>query len=543
MEKTLVVGLWGFPGNWYRARYKPVVVDDIKSVDRLSSWTTSRESISAHSTTIVLAKTFRDKGFETHLKIYGLDTLASPPRLDSNKIRKNGDRERADLVDELNRYLNEFAMHDPKSYGDVVERAEMVLKLFVDGYTKLVDDSLSKKLSSISISILPGIGTFDLVYSNTSKRYVYRGSPLNTYAALFLDLVETLEFVDPDIVLLDVSHGINYLPVLGREAVYRCVEFFSSVKRKRVVVAIFNSDPVNEQDQESYIHLIELKQFSAAPIELIRSFAEVLTREFPKLRMLEHEKPSDMLNNVNRYVEEVCEKHIGLLNAIAKASSYGLVLYIAHKLFELDLNLLKSHVENLRNKILEAIKNRNVSRENNTILIKHNFAIPTTIIDLLNAMHLLMEISKNIKTIETTKEDDTTFIEINMLKKLAKDVGLSEIAKTILESEIDNIEKHIATLTKIGIDIDLSKPTPLSAVMELIEKPMKIMLSEETMKNEIQQILDKAKKKKCTIDKRNFYAHAGLERNTVEILTKNNRILIGYSTKCLEKIDNIITKT
>jgi len=534
MEKTLVVGLWGFPGNWYRARYKPVVVDDIKSVDRLSSWTTSRESISAHSTTIVLAKTFRDKGFETHLKIYGLDTLASPPRLDSNKIRKNGDRERADLVDELNRYLNEFAMHDPKSYGDVVERAEMVLKLFVDGYTKLVDDSLSKKLSSISISILPGIGTFDLVYSNTSKRYVYRGSPLNTYAALFLDLVETLEFVDPDIVLLDVSHGINYLPVLGREAVYRCVEFFSSVKRKRVVVAIFNSDPVNEQDQESYIHLIELKQFSAAPIELIRSFAEVLTREFPKLRMLEHEKPSDMLNNVNRYVEEVCEKHIGLLNAIAKASSYGLVLYIAHKLFELDLNLLKSHVENLRNKILEAIKNRNVSRENNTILIKHNFAIPTTIIDLLNAMHLLMEISKNIKTIETTKEDDTTFIEINMLKKLAKDVGLSEIAKTILESEIDNIEKHIATLTKIGIDIDLSKPTPLSAVMELIEKPMK---------NEIQQILDKAKKKKCTIDKRNFYAHAGLERNTVEILTKNNRILIGYSTKCLEKIDNIITKT
>ncbi|MEM0311460.1 MAG: TM1812 family CRISPR-associated protein [Ignisphaera sp.] len=531
---VLVIGLWGYPGGWHRARYIPVVPNDKRCVGKPSCWVPG-EGIDSYSTTIVEAVALKRLGFEIHLRIYGLDTLATPPRPSSGKQpgkAVEGDP-RAKLVEEVGRRVEGSLCSDHIEYNDVVEVARWVLERFTDMYTKEVGEQLAA-----SVSVLPGIGVYRAC--SNLRRFVYRGSPLNTYAALLIDLADALNCVDPDLVVLDISHGVNYLPVLGREAVHKSIRLYSALRGKKVVVAVVNSDPVQEPGQSSHIHLVELRTYEEKPLELFESTVSDLSMEELKPRALERVEPPKEIQELSRVIDYTSKSYTDLMNALTRASSYGLVLYILTRMAGLDLGELERDISSLEGKVKDALYSRSVRLEGDSVTVEHKYAVTPGVVDLLSALRLLKRLREAIKLDFKAWEG---WVELELLEKLGGELGLSRIASKILMYEVQDIEKHVNALETLGVD--LSKPLVYNTIIQVLNMSLEDAIAREKLREVLMEAEHKARSRpeqRCQANERHFYAHAGLERNIVEVKKQNGKIYIRYIPACLELINEIIAK-
>ncbi|MEM0249085.1 MAG: TM1812 family CRISPR-associated protein, partial [Ignisphaera sp.] len=368
-----------------------------------------------------------------------------------------------------------------------------------------------------SVSVLPGIGVYRAC--SNLRRFVYRGSPLNTYAALLIDLADALNCVDPDLVVLDISHGVNYLPVLGREAVHKSIRLYSALRGKKVVVAVVNSDPVQEPGQSSHIHLVELRTYEEKPLELFESTVSDLSMEELKPRALERVEPPKEIQELSKLIDYTSKSYTDLVNALTRASSYGLVLYILTRMAGLDLGELERDISSLEGKVKDALYSRSVRLEGDSVTVEHKYAVTPGVVDLLSALRLLKRLREAIKLDFKAGEG---WVELELLEKLGGELGLSRIASKILMYEVQDIEKHVNALESLEDAIAREKLREV------------LMEAEHKARSRPEQ--------RCQANERHFYAHAGLERNIVEVKKQNEKIYIRYIPACLELVNEIIAK-
>ena len=539
---VLVVGVWGFPGSWLLAGYRSLVPPrDPGRWGRLVYWGLG-ERVDLHSTLVALAKTLLDSGWCVRVVVYGLDSLAAPPRRRDPGRIPGDDEVRRGLVEETNALIDEFYASDPRDYGEVVGRAERVLRLYVEGYF----GEAGLDLSLVDLVVVPGVGVFQLKGGDGGfKRYVFRGSPQNTLALLELDLYRRLHTYRPRAVVLDVSHGINFLPVLAVSALRWAVKTYSALEGVEVGVAVVNSDPVESHGQEATLHLVDARVVSRRPLEVLADVVGEVWRLVEGVKaykmLVREERPPKELLELDKTVRMVAKKYASLAGTMLRVADYGLLLYLAHQLTDTDPNEILKDAKKVEELLSKAMARR-VEAGGDTVIVSHGFSLNASgILDTIYTLHLLAKMAREAPGL-IEEVEGYRMAGLDRLRSYAERVGLREPAKTLLYNELRDLEKRVNLYRKVTGEA-LEKPTPYRLVYKALEAQALDLLDEDRRQDLLKDLEKSAESKMCDVDTRNFYAHAGLEQNAIAVAVKGDRILVGYHPQCLEKLAETIKES
>lgn len=95
------------------------------------------------------------------------------------------------------------------------------------------------------------------------------GNPQSYFSYVYISALEEMINNDIDEVILDITHGINYMPVLAKDAItlalatYVAYKSIKEVKEKKVKFTVYNSDPVTGNNPGPYkINIISETTFT-----------------------------------------------------------------------------------------------------------------------------------------------------------------------------------------------------------------------------------------------------------------------------------------
>ncbi|MEB2836916.1 MAG: CRISPR-associated DxTHG motif protein [Desulfurococcales archaeon] len=546
---VLLVGPWGFPGRWYGVSYRaPKLPDEASKWGKLSAWGSEGPVRKGHSTTLALAGALEDQGWEVRMLVYGLDTLASPYFANPKAVG-------SDLAGRLEALLEEFHSSDPRSYEEVLERAQAVLGLFLDAYAEEAGVDRGK----VECLILPGTGRWMLPKPGArgdEKPYSYVGSPLNMQALLELHLTWRLGELKPDAIILDISHGVNYMPALALRALERVSVLHASL-RGPISVAVVQSDPVAEGSKLSVIHVVEAGRVGYSIHDAMEYFAGSLPRD-PRgihgYRMLERGRPPSVLKGIKAAVEGALEEYWGTMKTVIAADRHGLALYALHALSTVNPARLRRSVEALEDLLRGALRYREVGRSEEGVLVSQPFAIiPGEALNILYSLRILEALASQLETQARTVGRYRMF-SLSSLRRYLERVEPPRAARAIAQREIDDVKGRVTTLLE-ALQAEpslLSKPTSYSVIYDYTERSFysisravregRVRSKLERGIQEDQYMLEKKPPTHCDIDERNFYAHAGMERNAVAVLAVEGEVYIGYHPHCLDRVRELASE-
>ncbi|WP_099211681.1 CRISPR-associated CARF protein Csx1 [Thermococcus henrietii] len=225
MERVLVA-TWGNPFQWEEVRYSvdcsQLGAKDCENVDG------ERGNV---STLPVLLKALKPR--KTIILV--LDTLVNLTL--KNDVKPN----------ELN------------SYEDVVGDIEERVRWFIENRVKpLMEEKDRGLLDSVKIVVLPGVGEFN----NVSVE----GDVLDFYSSVLRVLAEELPTGDTE-VFLDLTHGINFMPVLTYRALKNLLGLLAYVRKTKLYVV--NSEPFPQGDREWKEKILKNLVLHIRPVETV----------------------------------------------------------------------------------------------------------------------------------------------------------------------------------------------------------------------------------------------------------------------------------
>ena len=69
--KILVIGLWGFPGDWFYSVYRPIAPPkDVNRWGKYSEWYFLDTEVRTHSTTLAIAYALHKVGHDIYVHIW-----------------------------------------------------------------------------------------------------------------------------------------------------------------------------------------------------------------------------------------------------------------------------------------------------------------------------------------------------------------------------------------------------------------------------------------------------------------------------------------
>lgn len=246
--RRILVATWGNPFQWENIKYRVdcglLGVEDCRDVEMKNV-----------STLPVLIKALRpDKTI-----VLVLDTLVN---VTWKKRDNDGERIIPDIPErEIESY---YSLKEGKDsvIGDVRERVEWFIENEVKPLLSEEDRSL---LEGVNIAVLPGVGEFP----NASVM----GDVLDFYAAALKILAEKLPEGETEVVL-DLTHGINFMPVLTYRALKNLLGILAYLHEARLYVV--NSEPFpqgwgkwkEDMKRESTLHikLVEALELRPKPL-------------------------------------------------------------------------------------------------------------------------------------------------------------------------------------------------------------------------------------------------------------------------------------
>ena len=199
-ERVLGVATWGDPGFWRYARY----VADGKRVEAFSTLSVLREVEDPVKIVVVV-----------------LDTLAGYE-----------------------------AVSGARSYGDIEERVRDYARRYLCGV-------------EAEIVVLPGI--FERYEKGgTGRRLSFESNPRSEFLPLLAYTVfeEAVE-VDATSIALDVSHGLNFMPILALRAAEEAAAPLAAARVRRVKLRVYQSDPYPPDFRE----LVRSKEDACKPAQ------------------------------------------------------------------------------------------------------------------------------------------------------------------------------------------------------------------------------------------------------------------------------------
>ncbi len=502
MGKALVLASWGYPEGWKTASYYgPTGLCGRRSELGYEGEGTATGSRTTLSRVVEL---LRDRGYETDAVIFVPDTVG---------VRYRG-------------------FGDVSSYEELVELVRKEVGRFVERHVGM----------GVQLEVVPGSGRFSAL---GGRRAYFDGFVDNAYVVMLGTAYGRAAAGSYDVVVADISHGVNYMPVFLRDAAWAVARYMSARLGREVCLVVLNSDPVQEEGDVARINVVEYAKVAESP----PSFAQWVAGEVEhggRLYMTLGAKPPQCVMEVDsayRYTWAEVD-----LPGLVAALRYGAVLYLFYK-----SHILRKAAETLRelvNRTWRCIQERvEYRREESDTYVRRTYGFHPYHVYLAMAVDVLSQRLGNVEPGE---------IHLQALSQFP----LEEPAATILSNEIDIVKARVVCL----MDLNVMRPSvyvPLSDVLRPFEECCKRsgedcgrdgeigtcvsgQLAHCDLKCISQFSVGECRDDECHVNRRNFVAHAGLERNAVCVKAVERPgngvdVYVKYRERCLAVIPNLLS--
>jgi len=500
MGRALVLASWGFPGNWNEVSYygpRNLCKDRYEL-----KYDVGRLKLSKTTLAWVL-EVLREEGWDVDIVVFVPDTVGARYR--------------------------EFK--DVSSYGGLIEVVETNIGNFA-----------RQHVGDVDVVVVPGTGQFK---ADGGFAY-FEGFVENAFTAMLGVVYKRVASNDYHMVIADISHGVNYMPAFLRDAAWIAARYMSArgVRggREGVCLVVLNSDPVGKETEGPVrINVVEYAKVKETP----PSFVEWIAGEVgDRLYVSSGVTPPEGVKELDRAYREVSTK--ANIPVVANALQYGAVLY----LYTISPRIREA-LESARRLVDESLQilNREVEfrQEGANVYVKRTYGLYPYHIYLAMAMDVLSGVLPQ-------PSDQARGVEEVSLAALAK-FPLREPAATILSNEIDKVKTAVRCLVEHGA-VPAGVYIPLSYILRIVEKCCeysehedkscgKLKCSFECLKLLLEEPRpEECKDDVCNADKRNFVAHAGLERNAICLKVAQTsggvEIYVRYRKSCLDKIPSLL---
>jgi len=386
------------------------------------------------------------------------------------------------------------------SYEDVVKAT----KAYVEKY--LCD-------TKAEVIVLPGV----MRISKQESEYVFKAD-LTDYRTLFLyevyKRVINLGSTEELEIVLDISHGVNYMPTLALDAIQEVAAMASVSIAGTVKLEVYQADPY------PILHPNEANKLSRNSKDPCKPSESVNPPElsYNCIRNLKTE-PWDLVRYMN-YLESGREKVLtdqrGLDVNPTELIQQSLTILGAFRLgalIQLAAVTRKSRVDDIKNVLEKAVllwKNkRNIRREGKMLIVEGTTKFYESFRILLHASSIIIGVNKLIG-------EGGESVRLSELKKLKKLLENSRVTRTLVDrelSKLDNVKGRLSGEWKL--------------------------YSEYLGQKEF----DYEKKEDYGIIKRDFIAHAGFYSDMLEVRLSNNEPEIRVRNDCWNTIKKILGET
>jgi len=513
-RKALLIATWGLPLTWNCVKYIPPKLGGDKLCRRPSECEYVQDGKYSYSSTSAIYEELLRGGWDVRVVIVGQDTLVAKCTRDVSTSDQSKDlcssmcneEEKRSIDKEYcsgnNELFNKVESGGSIHYEELLRRAEDVLRSYA---RTLLGGDVEVRLRVV---VLPGVGYY--------SGYRFEGFLENAKFVLMKELYEELSAYKPNVVVLDITHGVNYMPTLTYNAVTMLAKSLYVTEGLPKQVVILNSDPVTLQSRcgDVRINVVDVMDMDSEGVtigDVLRSigkFEGAILNIQPQMDAAINEELRALRKDEKR-LSDLSKIYVEL---ISKALDYGMILYIATRLTHKDFEEFKSLVYDKMAKVDDVIKRYvsvkyevkdEVSKKDEVgnVVVSRTFVANSDLV----LQYVATKILEHVKCrIECCRFEDG--YDLRCLSDLVDSLKVGDFARTIFKNEVDIITKNYG-------DKLTGKPKLLCEVMGYNDC------------------------KECSANKRDLIAHAGLERNVTYVYKQGDRVL-AKCEKCLEEIEH-----
>ncbi len=509
-RKALLIATWGLPLTWSCVKYIPPKLGGDRLCERPSECEYAQDGKYSFSSTSVIYEELLRGGWDVRVVIVGQDTLVARCQGQGSASAQGkdqcsgmcNDEEKRRVDDEYcngnNNLFEKVKGSGSINYEELLRRAEDVLRSYA---RVLLGGDVESRLRVV---VLPGVGHYN--------GYRFEGFLENAKFVLMKELYEELSAYKPSVVVLDITHGVNYMPTLTYNAVTilgRALYVTEGLPRQ---VVTLNSDPVTPQSRcgDVRINVVDVMDMDKEGVtisDVLRSvgkFEGAILNIQPQTDAAINEELR-ALNKDKKRLSDLSEIYVEL---IGKALDYGMMLYIATRLAHSDFGIFKSLVHNKITKVDDVIKRYVSVKYVDNVIVTRTYAVNSDLVLQYIATKILEYINNHVND-ENKGCKFKDGYDLERLSDLADSLKVSDFARTIFKNEVDIITKNYGD--------------------KLTDKPKLLC-----------EVMGHSDCKECSANKRDLIAHAGLERNVTYVYKQGDRVLAKYGEKCLEEIERIL---
>ncbi len=527
-EEWLLVAPWGDPAQWECARYKPYVFrGKPRKVSEYTVYGDPGEGVLATTSLVAVAEAYVENGIGIHeALVVAADTLAGGSvwmplsrwekklRCEENSACRDICYRRRSFVE---KYRERYGGEEIRGYGDIVRRARDYVELYLRELG--IEKRLGELGVEVNVDVAPGTGVYKIDPPGVITEF--RQHAGNFYNHLYSLLAEKLVETGAAGIILDITHGVNYMPALALEASRNALAYAAIESGEEKHLVVLNSDPYSRAarpGQELYVHIVlaeEYRSSEAAAAAIARAGA---VGEKLRIYSIADTKAGKRLSDM---VESLFTGAAGLrlsevmrgFQSISLAIQYNSVLYLANYMYYEEKRLpRRDAAERYLDAIRELISRaRRFTRRDNRIIIEGRITLNTDttiyhhVLALYHALYTAINHGSIVFKLVTVNGEKTPVFPLSSLEVAAKKFPLSIIAKR----EINDIVRRTKTYIEKHSEA-LEKPLCYKEIYEWFDWFTKHRESKD----------EPWKERKCNIDgvdTRNFLAHAGFEKNITVI--------------------------
>lgn len=501
---TLVVAFVGDPCTWSKVDYEPAEVPA-----KECKWLSGRTRLGDEARSATTLKPLLAGG--AHAVVYVPVSVAFGIARHCGRIRPRNDC--CWGVDEV----AECSVEKLDSYNAM----EQCVRRRLEEFLKC---ELGKS-GGFEVLVAPSTGR----YKRSDGRAVgeFRGDTGLYYAYVLATLCSRLLKHKPDTLVVDTTHGINYVTSIGLQAALRAAEAYSAAAGDNLRVVVVNSEPVYNGAEDPvaiYTTMCRVVQ----PCQALWSLASLQPpgRLYARLKA---EPSSELREEAGRMVEAA--RHV---YTIARALAAGLPL--------LGLHLYKQHIgklDELENalKLIENLVSSSpqLRRANSGVFeVVHSYTMESSEVDALVAAHALYRALEQLLSEAANKGEalgDTVFYRLSSLDELVERLRRNQLITTqsyyIAKNEISDMRVRLRAYDHV-IGMALRKPAPYTVVYAVADGDIKVAFQKS--------------EPRCNVNERVFYAHAGMARDLVYVAKLDDDYALAYTSKCIKEIEEKIVK-
>jgi CRISPR-associated protein Csx1 len=386
---------------------------------------------------------------------------------------------------------------DPNIYGGIFNNKNIDFNIIENGIRNYISQFINQRHGnniSPKLIVVPNIGSFSKVK--------FEGNAESYLTSIYYHILDILKRNYNNgkkkmHIHLDITHGINYMPLMCKEAVELAANTFAVITDKEVQVTVYNSDPVSPPPQQDNCDIkLNINEIYKITYNGYKSMEKLLL----KFVLDSNINKNEYINKLRKYVN-INQEDLEDLIKLSKAVYSGILLVLPYK--DCLIRCLKDKLERL----LE--NNAREAKLNNNSVIEH----PKSSYRIA-LLHSVLTVLDSIK-LDVYKEGDWIGVSLKSLK--------------------DNLKYYENTLNSVYYIV--------SNEIDALEKTQNIPTNNYELYGRIKygSSFNNSKEGKAT--SRVLYAHAGLEENLTFIKKKvgDNKILVSYG-KYFDKVFELLGK-